>query len=385
MKDKSFAIVGGGIGGLTTAIALQKKGFTVNVYEGAPELRPVGAGLILAANAIRALMDIGVAEAVIPRGKALNSMRILNVRGKPLAATNAIEMSRKLGVVNSFAIHRADLHAILAEHLSPGTIRLSKTCVNAEQDNSGVTITFSDGTTERADYLIAADGIHSVIRKKYLPESLPRYSGYTCWRGVADDIPDGVDMDTSTETWGRGKRFGIVPLAGNRVYWFATLNAPQADPRMRAITKGDLVNLFSDFHFPVTDIINSTPEDRLIWADIIDLKPLTRFAFGRVLLLGDAAHATTPNMGQGACMATEDAAILANTLAAQTSPEEAFIAFERKRIPRTTKIVNDSLRLGRMIQLENPLLTTARNTIVRLTPPRVTENLLRYLADVSLS
>ncbi len=383
MGDKKFAIVGGGIGGLTLAIALQKKGLSVSVYEAAPRLEPLGAGLALAGNAVRALMELGIADDVIARGKVIGSMAILDQRGNILTQTDAVKLSEKLGVVNNFTIHRADLHAVLAAQLTTGTIILDKACTGVRQHADGVEIQFADGTRENVNYVMACDGIHSVIRRTYLPDSSPRYAGYTCWRGVTDQMPAGVDMEKTTETWGRGQRFGIVPLKDNRIYWFATCNAPQADARLREYKVADVSRRYEDFHFPVCEVIENTPDARLIWSDIVDLKPLKQFAFGKVVLAGDAAHATTPNMGQGACMAIEDAVILANLISGHANAEDVFVAFERKRLARVTKIVNDSSSLGRVAQWQNPLLAGLRNTLIRMTPPAVAEKQVRYLTDVS--
>jgi 2-polyprenyl-6-methoxyphenol hydroxylase-like FAD-dependent oxidoreductase len=145
-----------------------------------------------------------------------------------------------------------------------------------------------------------------------------------------------------------------------------------------------LLKHFGQFHSPIPEIIRHTKDDQLIWNDIIDIKPLKQFAFGNIVLMGDAAHATTPNMGQGACMAIEDAAILANVLATSESVESAFFAFEQRRIKRTTSIVNRSWQLGRIAQWENPMLIGIRNSLLRLTPPSVAEKQAKFLIDVNL-
>nr|WP_302180056.1 FAD-dependent monooxygenase [Chryseosolibacter indicus] len=367
------------------AIALQKKGFNVLVYEQATAIKPLGAGLVLAANAIKAFAEIGIDTSILEAGKILKALRIKNTDGSVLAETDSEKLANKFGLVNNFAIHRADLHQILIHYLQPGTLRLNKGCVGFQQQPNGVTLEFHDGSTAFADYVIACDGIHSVIRKKLLPESETRYAGYTCWRAVIDNIPDTVDMTETTETWGRGCRFGIAPLRNNKLYWFACINAKKNDPLMRAMHIPDLLTFFSNFHSPVTDIIKHTQSSQLIWNDIIDIKPIKRFAFGNIVLLGDAAHATTPNMGQGACMAIEDAATLANYIEAAPSAEEAFTLFEKKRIKRTTDIVNKSWYIGKIAQLDHPLLVSIRNKILKLTPPKVAEKQVQELANVTFN
>lgn len=384
MKDKRFAIVGGGIGGLTTAIALQRYGYQVTVYENAPGIKPLGAGLALAANAVKAFNEIGIGREVLQAGKVLKALRIKSPDGKILSETDSEKISAKLKIVNNFTIHRADLHAVLLSQLAPGTVLLNKGCVDFVQRKSNVTLQFHDGSSSDADYVIACDGVHSVIRKKLLPLSYPRYSGYTCWRGVTDHIPPGVDMDETSETWGRGHRFGIAPLSNNRIYWFACMNARQNDPAMKARRIDDLVGDFRDFHFPVPHLLRNTAQENLIWSDIIDLRPIRQFAFGNILLMGDAAHATTPNMGQGACMAIEDAAVLANCLQKNLA-EAAFISFEQKRIQRTTAIVKQSWRIGKLAQLENPILIALRNFAVRNTPASVVEKQVGFITGISFT
>lgn len=378
----SFAILGAGIGGLSTAIALQRKGFHVTVYESAPAIRAVGAGLSLSGNAILAYQEIGIGEEVIAAGCRLQVARIRDQQGKLISETTSAELKERFGVLNNFTLHRADLHNLLSGLLRPGTVELGKVAAGVHQDATGVTIRFSDGSEARADYLIAADGIHSVVRKQMLPDSLPRYSGYTCWRAIVDDLPDGLDLNETTETWGSGRRFGVVPVGRNRIYWFATLNAPPLDARMRESRAKDLREYFDGFHFPIPQLLDRTRDDQLIWGDILDLKPIPKFDFDRVVLLGDAAHATTPNLGQGACMAIEDAATLMNALV-KYEPREAFRRFSVHRVARTTGIVNQSWRVGRLAQLENDLLRKVRDNAFRMLPKRTTLGQLKDLFEVS--
>lgn len=380
--EKGLTILGGGIGGLSTAIALQRKGFPVTLYEAAPTFKPLGAGLSLSGNAMRAYHEIGIDEHVISIGCQLQVARGKDQQGKLISETSSAELKEQFGVLNNFTLHRADLHELLLGLLKPGTVQLGKAATSVRQDDQGVIIEFADGSAVTAGYLIAADGIHSIVRKQLLPDSLPRYSGYTCWRSVVSDLPPGINMNEMTETWGGGRRFGVVPVNGNRIYWFATLDAPQNDPRMRAATVKDLQEIFRGFHFPIPEILERTRNEQLIWSDIIDIKPIRRFAFGRILLIGDAAHATTPNLGQGACMAIEDAATLMNALV-RYEPVEAFRRFEKHRIARTTGIVNQSWKVGQLTQLSHPLLIALRNAAFRSLPKSVVLNRLKNLFDVS--
>lgn len=378
-----FAIIGGGIGGLTLAVAMQRRGFDAIVYENAPEWKPLGAGLTITGNAVKAFRAIGLEQDILSAGKVIEKLKVLDIRGREITDTDSVAMSRRYGVVNNFAIHRADLHHALISNLRPGAVILGKSCIDLAIGDDGVTMKFRDGTTASAEYVIACDGIHSVARTKFLPSVAPRYAGYTCWRGIATDLPDDFDWSQTTETWGPGSRFGVVPLKGNKVYWFACLNSTRNNPMMRSLTRNDLLNFFGSYHKPVPQLIRGTISDRIIWNDIIDLPPIKKFAFGNVVLMGDAAHATTPNMGQGACMAIEDAAVLVKCLTGNADPVQAFATFEAERIARTTKIVNDSWRIGKLAQLNNPVLGTIRNTALRLMPPSMTARQFRFLYDVS--
>ena len=382
-NNPRFAIIGAGIGGLTLAVALRRKGIEATVFEQAPHIKPLGAGLGLGANAVKAFTEIGIQQDVLKAGKVLKKLFIKDKKGRVLTETDSEQISRKFGAVDNFTIHRADLHDVLLKHVHPESIKLDKQCVDFKQERDGILLRFQDRSTAYADYVIACDGIHSIFRTKLVPHSKCRYSGYTCWRGVIDKLPPGINMEETSETWGNGSRFGIVPLAKDRIYWFACLNASEDDATKKKYTVNDVLSHFSSFHEPITSILRNTSDDQLIWGDIIDIKPLSRFAFNNIVLMGDAAHATTPNLGQGACMAIEDALILANLISANSTVDDAFVKFETLRRPRTEKIVNASWNLGRIAQFENPLLSWLRNTAVRLTPPSVAERQMKFLYNVS--
>ncbi len=377
--NPSFTIIGGGIAGLTTAIALSRLGLNATVFEAAPHIRPLGAGLALAANAIQAFERLGVAEAVIQRGRQLHALSIYDESGRVVTRTDSLAISKRYGIDN-FAIHRADLHQVLLDHLPSSSVFTSKKVIRMEQQPEAVTVFFEDGTSHQTDYLLVADGIYSPIRRQLLPESAPRYAGYTCWRGVAHrpDLP----LTEASETWGRRGRVGIVPLTGERVYWFACINASPQNQQMGLLTSRNLADHFRHYHAPISDLLAGTPDENLLWNDIIDLKPLKRFAFGRILLLGDAAHATTPNLGQGACQAIEDAAVLADTMAKNVSVETAFRNFEQRRLSRTRTITNTSWRIGQVAQWSNPLLTRTRNYLFRRVPSSLSERQLEMLYTV---
>ena len=370
-----FIISGGGIAGLTAAIALQKEGYRIKVLERIKELKEVGAGLGLGANAWKGLARLGITKDLEMTCNLIKSTKLLDQKGDLLSKMDIDRLNEKYGVAY-FTVHRAELQKALVHNLQPGTLEFGKRMVHFEQNENGVTVYLEDGNMVKGDALIAADGIHSTIRKKCLPNIKPRYSGYTCWRAVVNVQKEMFFPEEFTETWGIKGRVGIVPLSNNQIYWFACVNAPLQSKHMSVFTTNDLFQLFQDYHSPIPEMIKLTKDENLIWNDIIDLKPIDRFAFNKILLIGDAAHATTPNLGQGAGQAIEDAIILSQVLENKRNIEEAFVAFEKIRIPKTKRIVDLSWRIGKAAQIDNRLLISLRNSVMRMLPSKIQENQL---------
>jgi len=379
MKNR-ILIIGGGIAGLTTALALQKTNLDFIVFEAVPEIKAVGAGISLAGNAMRALTKLGVDEEVKRRGHLISSMIIEDDKGKRISIMDAEKLSREHGLDN-VAIHRADLHQVLLTSIDTNRIVTGKKAIDFSEEPGGITIFFDDGSKEQGSAAIIADGIHSGLRKKLLPGVSPRYSGYTCWRGVVENRWN--IQHHAVETWGSKGRFGYVPIGNNKVYWFACKNAPIKDEMMSLFRISDLVDNFKSYTYPIPEILKDTSDADLILSDIVDLKPISQYAFNRILLLGDAAHATTPNLGQGACMAMEDALFVAEEINRQPKNiVNAFKSFEQKRVPRAHYIVNTSFRLGKLAQWENPVLTKFRNMLFRLIPDWVNEKQVARVLEI---
>lgn len=376
-----FAIIGAGIGGLTTAHALLRQGRTVQVFEAAPTLREVGAGVVLGANAMHALDRLDLHDVVRAQGQPITGLTLRGRNGQLLNEADTTPFTRRVGYEN-LAIHRVALQRVLLDALPAGTVQLGKALAHVAPAADSVAAHFADGSTVRAEALLAADGLRSRVRLQLLPGSKPRYAGYTCWRAVVDGSTLGLPAGKSTEIWsGPAGRFGYVPLAHGQVYWFACVNSPVPDnPRFRTFTVTDLRRHFASLPAPVAHLLALTRDDQLLWNDILDLKPLSRFAFGRVLLLGDAAHATTPNLGQGAGQAVEDAIALTTCLHQQpTDLLAAFRAFEARRRPRTTRIVEQSWQVGRLAQLATPWLAALRDAVLSRVPASVNERQLAFL------
>ncbi len=372
-------IIGAGIGGLAVARGLLARGWDVVVYEQATSFRPVGAGLTLAPNAVRALDWLGAGDELRERSAAHGALGIRTPSGRWLIHTPVEALESRFGAP-SFALHRATLHEILARGIPQATIRTGHR-VTAVRDGARPVVVFDgpDGPGEdEADVVVATDGIDSRVRAALFPDHPgPAYAGYIAWRGVvaAEDAPTGSRDFGATETWGRGMRFGVVPLGDGQVYWFAVLTAPAGSHRED--TLDDLVALFGRWHDPIPALLRATRPESLLLHDIRYLAtPLPTFHRGRVVLLGDAAHAMTPDLGQGGCQALEDAVELCAALgrvgdvASRALPDipSALAAYDRARLARTRRIVRASRRMGRLAQARNPIAAAVRNALMALVP-----------------
>ncbi len=380
MKKSSFAILGGGIAGLSMAIALGKYGYPSTIFEADSSIRTAGAGLAVAANAMKAFNSLGIYNEILDNGKEIARLDILDESGKLLTTTDATKLRARFGISN-FSIHRHNLHNILLKHASKtAAIITGKNCTSVTQNINGVTINFKDGSCYTFDYLIDAGGIHSAVRKQLLPFSKPRYAGYTCRRAVIQ--ADWFHGDIASETWGRKGRFGIVPLADGKIYWYACINAKEKDETIRNLDAEKLSEHFQGYHHPIEYIISMTPNSAMIHNDISDLAPIKNYAFGNIVLIGDAAHATTPNMGQGACQAIEDSIVLADEIHRCDSPSVAFKEYESRRLNRTHWIVQQSRTIGRVAQIQNSIAIKLRNNLLSLMPQKINESRLERLYKV---
>lgn len=358
-QGRRALIIGGGIGGLAAAIALKQIGMTVTVLERVAELREVGAGLSLWANAIRALDQLGLGAAVRAQALPEAAGGIRTARGDLLMVTANRQLQARFGEL-SVMIHRAELHDLLRSALEQA-VELGMECVGVTADEQGVQAHFSNGQTRRGDLLIGADGLHSQVRAQLHGAQPPTYAGYTAWRAV---VPFDLRQLQVGESWGAGARFGQIPMPGGRVYWFATQNAAagQSSPQGE---KQALLEIFGDWHAPIRALLEATPAAAILRNDIYDRPPLTRWGRGPITLLGDAAHPMTPNLGQGACQALEDAVVLAKALRSQADIPAALRRYEAARLPRTTWVVQQSRRVGAVGQWQHPVAVALRNTLVK--------------------
>jgi 2-polyprenyl-6-methoxyphenol hydroxylase-like FAD-dependent oxidoreductase len=242
-----------------------------------------------------------------------------------------------------------------------------------------VRVNFADGSTAEHDPLIGADGLRSRVRAQMFGPSDPIYRGYIVWRGLATYAGEAIPHGSNSESWGSGKRFGILNTGRERFTWYAAVSLPRDHRDAPRGRKQELLEMFKGWHEPVEACIASTPEDSILKHAAFDLAPLERWGRGPVTLLGDAAHPCTPNLGQGGCMALEDALALAKSLSNNASIETALRRYERARRRRTSHIQRRSLLMGRIGQWENEVLVAGRRVVTRILPARWFEHNLRSL------
>ncbi len=367
--DGPILIAGAGIGGLTLARALLRKGFDVRVIERVPEFRPLGAGLLVQINGMLALRHLDLDRAVRDQGVVVERGAILRHDGTVISEMPFSQAAREHGVP-MVAIHRGRLHQVLLDAVGAEYVRLGATVRAFTEDSTSVTLEIEGGEPERGAALVGADGLRSAVRRQLLGNSDLRYSGYTTWRGICPrrTIPIGNEL---AEVWGRGCRFGFTPVGHEEIYWFAVDNAPAGQTDKPDELKSRLRDLFSHFCDPVKPILEATPVEDILRTDVYDRRPVREWGRGRVTLLGDAAHPMMPDLGQGACQAIEDAVVLADRLSEAPSIASGFREYEQVRVDRTSRIVKHSLLFGRVAQWENRFACWLRDTLARSTPDRV--------------
>ncbi|PJJ72967.1 2-polyprenyl-6-methoxyphenol hydroxylase-like FAD-dependent oxidoreductase [Diaminobutyricimonas aerilata] len=364
-------IIGAGIGGLATAVGLQRAGVETHVFEQASRLQPIGSGLSIFGNGRTALRSIGLGDG-FDRIAAASAAKLTAGQRRPDGAWLSVTPARAVAPLR--IVHRADLHDLLVGAVDPSTLHLGSAVEAIGTDGA---VASADLVAERFDVVVAADGIRSRTRAALWPDDPGvRYSGYSTWRGVTD-VP--VALDAAGETWGDGLRFGLAPLVDGRVYWFAVATMPEGAPA--AGEKERVQELFGRWHAPIADLIAATDAAAIVRHPISDLAgPLRTFVRDRTALLGDAAHAMTPDLGQGANQALEDAATLSALLAASARGDGdlqgALTSYDALRRPRTQQIAKRARMVGRLAQSSGRVRTALRDAVTRATPPSTFEKQL---------
>ena len=372
-------IQGAGIAGLTLAVALRRRGIEALVIEKASRIGAVGAGITLGANALVELESLLDLQGLRAHGKEIQELRVCDEGGKVLLRTpGRADASSPAGI----AVRRHHLHHYLSAELPPEQLRTGIEIREVREVPYGVHAVLSDGSEQAADFLVGADGIRSSIRARYFPGIQPEFSGYTCWRAVVPgELPD---AGVALELWGSGRRMGLVPLAECELYIFATLNVSPAEYANRTTDRPPdfLRSAFAGFSPLARSMWGRAIEGALLHNDLEEIKNPV-WGKGRVLLIGDAAHAMTPNLGQGAAMGIEDAVVLAETfgeIREGMPPGMAAVRLRERREKRVTWIAGKSRELGEMGQWEGRFKVSARNLVLASAPPfLVRRNIRRVL------
>ncbi|MES5823945.1 FAD-dependent monooxygenase [Streptomyces sp. RG80] len=353
-QPRRVIVIGGGIGGLAAAAALHLRGSQVTVLERSRSLAPVGAAISLAPNALRALDVLGIGDEIRDLAAWSGDGGLRTPRGRWLSRSSAAAAAERFGGP-LVLLHRATLVNSLAALLPPGTVRTAAetALVDPGDAHRPARVRTPDGELE-ADLVVAADGIHSAVRRALFPDHPgAAYSGFTTWRLV---IPLPGTQFASHETWGRGRIWGTHPLKDGRVYAYAAALAPAGEraPDERA----ELVRRYGDWHDPIPAVLAAARPEDVLRHDVHHIaEPLPAFHRGRVALLGDAAHAMPPTLGQGGNQAIEDAVVLAHH-------HTDLAAYSAARLPRTTAIARQAVRIGRLNLTANRGLMVVRDTAI---------------------
>ncbi|HEY9605490.1 MAG TPA: FAD-dependent monooxygenase [Allocoleopsis sp.] len=358
---KKILVIGGGIGGAATALALHRAGFEPILYERTETLREVGAGIALWANATHVLKQLGVLDEALRVGDVVTNYQFLSQTGKELVN---LRVSRH--EVPAIGIHRADLQALLWQKLPSKQSILGQAFEQFEQVGTQVRAHFTGGLVDEGDALIGADGLRSRVRVQLFGDAQPIYREMKAYRALTPYIPDTYKPGYICECIGSGKAFGFLTIGKGRMYWYAASKASQGQPDAPVGRKRELQEMFTDWPEPIPELIAATDEASILKNDLCDRVPIKQWGQQNITLLGDAAHPTLPTMGQGACMALEDALVVTKCLLEQRHPTEAFRQYESLRLERTKKIVQQSLAIGKSFQIENRVFITLRNTLMKL-------------------
>jgi 2-polyprenyl-6-methoxyphenol hydroxylase-like FAD-dependent oxidoreductase len=377
-------IIGAGIGGLTTAIALKQRGIDYEVYEAAPQLKEVGAGIWVPTNAMNVFERLGIAEKIKRAGKLMEEICVGNYKGKIFQTISASEVVPLYGN-GTTTIHRGKLQALLYEELDKNKVHTSKKLKHYREEGEKVTAYFEDQTSASGDLLLGADGIHSTVRSQLFGKMPLRYSGQTCWRAATDFKIPSSSSARMCELWGKGNgiRFAYSQMTETQVYFYATMKAPAGGKDQPGELKDFLKKEYSLFGDLAIEIIESATEEKIIRTDLFDLKPISAWTRGRIALLGDAAHATTPNLGQGGAQAIEDGYVMALSLSENKNIESALEKYQSVRYKKAIHVVNTSWQYGKMSNLNNRIAIAFRDFMMANAPKSMGDRMLKKIYELN--
>ncbi|MDQ1856323.1 FAD-dependent monooxygenase [Chryseobacterium sp. WLY505] len=370
----TISIIGAGIGGLTLGNVLKQHQYDFTIYESAPEIKPVGAGIMMAVNAMQVFDRLGLKEKIENAGNKIHRIVIANESLQTISKTEILELEKQYNSCN-VAIHRAELQKILAENLNPDSIQLDHSLQKIRKEENYI-LDFDNGHQIESAIVFGADGIKSPIRNQILKMGIIRNSGQKCWRGLVDfDLPEKHHQE-AFEMWGKGKRFGFVKISDRKVYWYACINEKSFGRYL------EIAEIFNDFDPLVLQLIEATANEDIICNTISDLAPIPKWYSENLCLIGDAAHATTPNMGQGACQAIEDAYIIGKLLESHQDFNTIFKKFQSTRRKKVDYIVNTSRTIGKVSQWEKG--NSLRNFLMGLLPESMNQKMAKKIIELEM-
>lgn len=357
MDKLKVVVIGAGIGGLTSGIALSQAGYEVEIYDRVKEMRPVGAGISLWSNGVKVLNRLGLGEKMAQIGGLMDRMQYRTMTDELLNDIDLMPLIHQVGQ-RPYPVARRDLQSMLLEEF-PGRVNLDYKCVGVEEDETGVTAFFENGHQARGDLLVAADGVRSVLRSYVLGEEIePQYGGYVNWNGLVTADENLAPKNSWVIYVGDCKRASMMPVGGDRFYFFFDVPLPKGTSADPDNYKTELKEHFQNWAKPVQTLIDRLDPDSVARLEIHDVGPIDRFVKGRVALLGDSAHTTCPDMGQGGCQAMEDALVLTNYLiSTNLGVEYALKRYEIERTERANAIVRKARKRAEQIHGKDPEIT----------------------------
>ena len=355
MENLKVIIIGAGMGGLATGIAMRQAGYEVEIYDRVSQLRPAGAGISLWSNGVKVLNRLGLGKEIAAIGGAMERVAYYSHTGEKLTDFSLQPLVDRVGQ-QPYPVARTDLQNLLLNAFGVANVQLNSKCVAIEQDGDRVTAKFENGHTTTGDVLVAADGTHSILRSYVLGQAIDRhYIGYVNWNGLVPASEDLAPLNRWDVYVGEHKRASMMPVGGDRFYFFFDVPLPKGTVSSPETYREELSSFFKGWAAPVQTLIARLDPFQTNRIEIHDIDPLPALVRGRVALLGDAAHSTAPDLGQGGCQAMEDAIVLTTYLqTTNLSVADALKRYEAARRDRVADIITRARKRSNMTHGHEP-------------------------------